>query len=216
MRPSMSTIRRAPNWETEPEKAGRWGLCSGSLVCRRRGWPRTGLEASTFAAALSPLRPGSRSDRASRASSSPRARATSAAPRPPVAIPARTAASDRSRRRTASQGTSARTRPRRASRGSARGNLHPARQLLREPLLLVPARVHEHVGDRVPHLPRTGQHAQVIPIGEHLPLSPERVVHRAPDARSHPRRNASSIASTTSCRRSDSSPSTTRQVTRQG
>ena len=49
----------------------------------------------------------------------------------------------------------------------------------RDPLRRVPARVEQHVGERVPHLPRARQHLVVIAVREHLPAAPapERAIH---------------------------------------
>ena len=53
----------------------------------------------------------------------------------------------------------------------------------RDALRRMPARIEQHVGERVPHLLRRLQHAQVIALEEHRPGAPERPVHRAREPR---------------------------------
>ena len=48
----------------------------------------------------------------------------------------------------------------------------------------MPARIHQHVRERVPHLPRRAQDVEVKAIGEHGPAPLEHSVHGSREARS--------------------------------
>jgi hypothetical protein len=43
--------------------------------------------------------------------------------------------------------------------------------------------IHQHVGERVPHLARAGEDALVVALGEHSAGAPERAVHGEREAR---------------------------------
>ena len=72
------------------------------------------------------------------------------------------------------------------------------------PLAPVLAHIQEDVGERVPHLARRPQHAQVVAPEQHRTLAPEDPIHRARESRRHrfhpARQGFLPAASTTMCR----------------
>ena len=165
-----------------------WGGAASALGLRRlfgvfpggrnrRGGP-SGLSGLSGAP-----RPESRSDRAADAFASPSAGTTYAAA-PPRAPIERTRHGAIQLRVAAPAVEPARGRER-VEQPRRRERLHELALLAesRDALGRMPARIEQHVGERIPHLLRRLQQAQVISLEEHRPGAPQRPVHRAREPR---------------------------------